>query len=111
MSKLNMKEWINEIIQKKEVVAMPIMTHPGIEMIGQIRPGERHPRHGKPLSLPQQGDFHLHHRLGWKTHLRHLRSEQSQGAAGGTLPAAGRSAGQDHGGRAGGGHCLPLSAL
>ena len=30
---------------------------------------------------------------GWKTHLRHLRSEQSQGAAGGTLPAAGRSAG------------------
>ena len=26
MSKLNMKEWINEIIQKKEVVAMPIMT-------------------------------------------------------------------------------------
>ena len=27
MSKLNMKEWINEIIQKKEVVAMPIMTH------------------------------------------------------------------------------------
>lgn len=25
MSKLNMKEWINEIIQKKEVVAMPIM--------------------------------------------------------------------------------------
>lgn len=35
MSKLNMKEWINEIIQKKEVVAMPIMTHPGIEMIGK----------------------------------------------------------------------------
>ena len=30
-----MKEWINEIIQKKEVVAMPIMTHPGIEMIGK----------------------------------------------------------------------------
>ena len=24
MSKLNMKEWINEIIQKKEVVAMPL---------------------------------------------------------------------------------------
>ena len=35
MSKLNMKEWINEIIQKKEVVAIPIMTHPGIEMIGK----------------------------------------------------------------------------
>ena len=31
MSKLNMKEWINEIIQKKEVVAMPIMTHPRSE--------------------------------------------------------------------------------
>lgn len=35
MSKLNMKAWISEIIQKKEVVAMPIMTHPGIEMIGK----------------------------------------------------------------------------
>ncbi len=35
MSKLNMKDWINEIIQKKEIVAMPIMTHPGIEMIGK----------------------------------------------------------------------------
>lgn len=29
MSKLNMKEWINEIIQKKEVVAMPIMNPSG----------------------------------------------------------------------------------
>lgn len=35
MSKLSMKAWIGEIIQKKEVVAMPIMTHPGIEMIGK----------------------------------------------------------------------------
>lgn len=35
MSKLNMKQWIDEIIQKKEVAAMPIMTHPGIEMIGK----------------------------------------------------------------------------
>ena len=35
MSKLNMKELINENIQKKDVVAMPIMTHPGIEMIGK----------------------------------------------------------------------------
>lgn len=35
MSKLSMKAWISEIIQKKEVVAMPIMTHPGIEMIGK----------------------------------------------------------------------------
>lgn len=35
MSKRNMKEWINEIILMKEVVAMPIMTHPGIEMIGK----------------------------------------------------------------------------
>ena len=30
MSKLNMKEWINEIIQKKEVVAMPIMCRGGL---------------------------------------------------------------------------------
>lgn len=35
MSKRNMKEWINEVIRMKEVVAMPIMTHPGIEMIGK----------------------------------------------------------------------------
>ena len=35
MSKLNMKEWINEISEKKEVLAMPIMTHPGIETIGK----------------------------------------------------------------------------
>lgn len=35
MSKRNMKEWINEVIRMKEVVVMPIMTHPGIEMIGK----------------------------------------------------------------------------
>jgi uroporphyrinogen decarboxylase len=35
MSKLSMRNWITDIIQMKEVVAMPIMTHPGIEMIGK----------------------------------------------------------------------------
>ena len=37
MSKLNMKEWINEIIQKKEVVAMPIMT-PSPHSMGALVP-------------------------------------------------------------------------
>lgn len=35
MSKLNMKEWINQVIQNKETLAIPIMTHPGIEFIGK----------------------------------------------------------------------------
>lgn len=35
MDKLNMNEWVNEIIQRKEVVSIPIMTHPGIEMMGK----------------------------------------------------------------------------
>ncbi len=35
MSKRNMKEWADGIIAQKEVVAIPIMTHPGIEMIGK----------------------------------------------------------------------------
>ena len=41
----------------------------------------------------EKGDLHLYHRLGWKTDLRHLRGKQPQGAAGGKLPFAGRSAG------------------
>ena len=35
MSKINMKEWAAEIIRKKEVTAIPIMTHPGIELTGK----------------------------------------------------------------------------
>lgn len=35
MNKRNMKEWGAEIIRKKEVTAIPIMTHPGIEMLGK----------------------------------------------------------------------------
>lgn len=30
-----MKKWINEILEKREVAALPIMTHPGIELIGE----------------------------------------------------------------------------
>lgn len=30
-----MKEWADEIIRRKEVAAIPIMTHPGIEMTGR----------------------------------------------------------------------------
>lgn len=30
-----MKEWMNSLIQRKEVAAVPIMTHPGIEIIGK----------------------------------------------------------------------------
>ena len=29
-----MKSWIDEVIQEKQVTAVPIMTHPGIEMKG-----------------------------------------------------------------------------
>ena len=35
MGKLNMKEWISQTIQGKETIAIPIMTHPGIEFIGK----------------------------------------------------------------------------
>ncbi|MEG1935687.1 MAG: uroporphyrinogen decarboxylase family protein, partial [Rikenellaceae bacterium] len=35
MSKINMKEWVAEITKSKKVAAIPIMTHPGIEMIGR----------------------------------------------------------------------------
>ncbi len=36
MSKRNMKDWAEGIIAQKEVVAIPIMTHPGIELIGKM---------------------------------------------------------------------------
>lgn len=32
--KRNMQQWVTDVIQKKEVLAMPVMTHPGIEMNG-----------------------------------------------------------------------------
>ena len=32
--KMNMKQWVADIIGRKEVTAMPVMTHPGIEMNG-----------------------------------------------------------------------------
>ncbi len=35
MSKRDMREWAKGIINQKEVVAIPVMTHPGIEMIGK----------------------------------------------------------------------------
>ena len=35
MGRLNMKEWICQTIQRKETIAIPIMTHPGIEFIGK----------------------------------------------------------------------------
>ncbi len=31
----NMKQWAEHIIAQKEVVAVPVMTHPGIELIGK----------------------------------------------------------------------------
>lgn len=35
MSNKNMKEWVSHLIQEKKVAALPIMTHPGIEIIGK----------------------------------------------------------------------------
>lgn len=32
--RINMTEWMRDIIRKKEVVAVPVMTHPGIEITG-----------------------------------------------------------------------------
>lgn len=32
--KQNMRQWMTDIIQRKEVTALPVMTHPGIEMNG-----------------------------------------------------------------------------
>lgn len=33
--KINMTEWAKAVIDSKKVMAVPIMTHPGIEMIGR----------------------------------------------------------------------------
>jgi len=30
--KMNMKQWVEDVIRQKEVTTMPVMTHPGIEM-------------------------------------------------------------------------------
>lgn len=35
MSQINMKSWISQVIQSKERMAIPIMTHPGIELTGK----------------------------------------------------------------------------
>lgn len=35
MSQINMKNWISNVIQSKERMAIPIMTHPGIELAGK----------------------------------------------------------------------------
>jgi uroporphyrinogen decarboxylase len=32
--KMNMKQWVADVIQRKEVTALPVMTHPGIELNG-----------------------------------------------------------------------------
>jgi len=32
--KMNMKEWVADVIQRQEVTALPVMTHPGIELNG-----------------------------------------------------------------------------
>lgn len=34
MERINMRKWIADVIAKKQVAAIPIMTHPGIELIG-----------------------------------------------------------------------------
>lgn len=34
MERINMRKWIADVIAKKQVAVIPIMTHPGIELIG-----------------------------------------------------------------------------
>lgn len=55
MQKLNMKQWIAGVIAQKQVAAIPIMTHPGIELIGStvrkaVTDGEVHYRSIKALA-------------------------------------------------------------
>ena len=33
--KMNMKQWVADVIRQKEVAAVPVMTHPGIELNGK----------------------------------------------------------------------------
>lgn len=33
--KINMRQWVQDVIGRREVVALPIMTHPGIELNGR----------------------------------------------------------------------------
>ncbi|HNW50959.1 MAG TPA: uroporphyrinogen decarboxylase family protein [Prolixibacteraceae bacterium] len=33
--KINLKEWVNQILNSEKTVAIPIMTHPGIDLIGK----------------------------------------------------------------------------
>ena len=35
MMKMNMKQWVTDVIRQKEVAAVPVMTHPGIELNGR----------------------------------------------------------------------------
>ena len=32
--KMNMQKWVADVIRQKEVTAVPVMTHPGIELNG-----------------------------------------------------------------------------
>ena len=52
---IDMKEWVAEAIDRKEVTALPIMTHPGIEMNGEtvsraVRDGSIHAEAVETLS-------------------------------------------------------------
>lgn len=47
--KINMTRWMHDIIGRKDVVAVPVMTHPGIEIIGEtvlkaVSDGDTHHR-------------------------------------------------------------------
>jgi len=35
MGKINMRQWVQQVIDDKNRIAIPIMTHPGIELIGK----------------------------------------------------------------------------
>ncbi len=55
METMNMKKWMEQIVADKKRSAIPIMTHPGIEMIGKrvvdaVKSGEVHAQAIKALS-------------------------------------------------------------
>ncbi len=57
MAAIDMKKWISEIRKQKERVAVPVMTHPGIELIGKnvldaVSNGEIH--HQAIMALEQK---------------------------------------------------------
>ena len=56
---MNVDKWISDIIASRERCTVPIMTHPGIEMIGAtvkdaVQSGEKH---AQAINEPVEGSY------------------------------------------------------